>query len=267
MPYRVDFAPADQDALLRLCELGALDAQLEANGHGAALLPDRVTTAEVADALRDAEMRVSAAAGRDDGSVWMLAPRPVRIGRLRLVPVAIASAGVEAGDLQMIDTPAFGTGLHPTTVLCVELLGEHLEASPVRAVLDVGTGSGVIALAALALGVPRVTALDLDREAVRATRENGRRNGFGARLHTVQAGPESVAARWPLVMANILAAPLIEMAPLLASRVSHGGLLVLSGIPSAMQADVGRAYRRVGMHLGEVRFREGWAAIVLRASW
>ena len=77
----------------------------------------------------------------------------------------------------------------------------------------------------------------------------------------------SVADTWPLVVANLLAAPLVELAPVLVRRVGHHGRLVLSGIPSSIEKDVGRAYRRLGMQHVLAQSRAGWSALVLQASW
>jgi hypothetical protein len=120
VPYRVDLrAGAVEDVLDRLVELGALDVDLPADGRIAALLPDSVSPEQVARALGIAHLLVSPAVGRDAGSVWVLEPRPTEIGRLRIVP-AHMEAG--PGDLRLADAAAFGTGLHPTTALCLEAL-------------------------------------------------------------------------------------------------------------------------------------------------
>ena len=267
MPYRVDFTGAEQEALLRLFDLGALDADCGDDGRGAAIMPDGVSHAEVADALGSRLFTASEAAGRDADSVWTLGPRVVRLGRLRLVPTTAAVGAAEPHDIRLIDAPAFGTGLHATTAMCVELIDERLQVSAVEAMLDVGIGSGVLALAALTLGVPRVLGIDIDRDAVRVARDNGRANGLHARLDVEHGGLDLVADRWPLVVANILAAPLIEMAPDLSRRVAHQGDLILSGVQAHLLADVERAYRRVGMHHLDTRTRDGWAALTFRASW
>jgi ribosomal protein L11 methyltransferase len=78
---------------------------------------------------------------------------------------------------------------------------------------------------------------------------------------------DSVAGTWRLVVANLLAAPLVELAPVLVGRVGHHGRLVLSGIPSSVEADVDRAYRRLGMHRVRAQSRAGWSALVLQTSW
>ena len=248
----------------RLIELGAIDAEVSHDGGIAALMPDSVGPEQVATALGVLDMSVSPAVGRDAESVWILTPRPIHIGRLRIVP-AHTPAGPDV--LRLVDAAAFGTGLHPTTALCLEALENAVQITLPDAVLDVGTGSGVLALAALMMGVPRALALDIDDEALRVASENARLNGLDERLQLTRGGPEAISGAWPLVLANVLAAPLIEMAPALVRRVAHRGQLVLSGIASSVEQDVDQAYRRLGMRRVRVQSRAGWVAIVLQASW
>jgi ribosomal protein L11 methyltransferase len=263
-PYRIDLLDAGEAALERLVELGALDIESAPGGGMAALMPDRITAQEVARALGVARVAVSPAVGRDAESVWILSPRPIRIGSLQIVP---AHFEAEAGALRLIDAPAFGTGLHPTTALCLEALDEAVRIETPGAVLDVGTGSGVLALGALMLGVPRAMAIDIDADAVTAAEKNAELNGLADRLQVTRGTPETVTGQWPIVLANVLAAPLIEMAPVLSRCVGHHGQLVLSGIGATLEPDVDRAYRHVGMQCVEVKSRDGWVALVLRASW
>ncbi len=264
MPYRIDITRAGDAALDRLVELGALDVERSPGGGIAALMPDGVAPAQVALALGVADLSVSPAVGRDTGSVWTLRPRSTRIGHLRIVP---AEADAEPGVLRLTDSAAFGTGLHPTTVMCLEAIEEALQPTAAATLLDVGTGSGVLALAALLMGVAQALGLDTDAEALRAAAENARLNALDGRLQLVRGGPDAVAGTWPLVVANLLAAPLVELAPVLVRRVGHHGRLVLSGIPSSVEPDVDRAYRRLGMQRVRARSRAGWSALVLRASW
>jgi ribosomal protein L11 methyltransferase len=245
-------------------DLGALDVDPAADGTIAALLPDTVSPARAALALGRDDFRVSTPPGRDEGSVWILRPRRFGIGRLSFAP---EGDDPSPGTIRLIDTPAFGTGLHPTTALCVEALQETVDSDPPQAVLDVGTGSGVLALAAVALGTPRVLAIDTAEAAVRVAAQNARLNGVGDRLQVRRGGPGTVSGTWPLVLANILAAPLIEMAPVLVRRVGRRGLLVLSGIPVSVEPDVSRTYQHLGMRRIDVKTRGGWTAVVLRASW
>jgi ribosomal protein L11 methyltransferase len=274
LPYRIDVDGAGDGALDRLVDLGALDAEFSADGGVAALMPDSVSPELVARALGAARLTVSPATGRDDDSVWMLTPRPVRIGQLQLVPVN-APAGPRS--LRLMDSAAFGSGLHPTTALCLEALQDAIASDPPAALLDVGTGSGVLAIAALMLGTPRALATDIDEDALRVAAENARINGVADRLTLAHGGPEAVDGVWPLVVANVLAAPLIEMAPVLVRRLGHRGppsprlrrasRLVLSGIPSAVEADVSHAYRHLGLRHVRTTARAGWVALVLQASW
>ena len=264
MPYRIDIRDPGDHVLDRLVALGALDVEMVSPGRMAALVPDSVTREQLTRELGIDDIAVSPATGRDNGSVWVLTPWPVRVGSLRIVP-----AHLEAwpGDLRLLDSPAFGTGLHATTALCLEAIEERVTIAPPDAVLDVGTGSGVLALAALTLGVRCALAIDVDDQALRTATDNARLNELESRLNVAHGGPETVTGTWPLVLANILAAPLIEMAPALVRRVGHLGELVLSGIPRSAEREVTQAYVHLGMRRIHVRSRAGWMALTLRASW
>jgi ribosomal protein L11 methyltransferase len=251
VPYRLDVRKTADHAAERLIDLGALDVEISPGGGVTALMPDSVGPAEVARALGTDGFTVSPAAGRDADSVWVLRPRPIQIG---------------GHTLMLADGTAFGTGLHPTTSLCLDALTDAVEARP-TALLDVGIGSGVLALAALLLGVPAAAGIDTDEAALREAEANARLNGLQDRLRLARGGPEAISGSWPLVVANVLAAPLIEMAPALARRVAHRGHLILSGIPTSVEPDVEQAYRCLGMQRVTSTSRGGWVAIGLRASW
>ena len=153
----------------------------------AVLLPDSVAPDRVARALGldpDA-ISVSPAVGRDAGSVWVLSPRPIRVGRLGIVP---ADTDAAPDTLRLLDREAFGTGLHPTTALCLEALDDAVRVAHPNSVLDVGTGSGILALAALMLGVPR--ALGIRR------RRRGAGGRGGERAHQRARRQTSVDAGW-----------------------------------------------------------------------
>jgi ribosomal protein L11 methyltransferase len=227
-------------------------------------MPDGVPSEHVARALGIHEVSLSPAVGRDAGSVWRLRPGASQIGRIRIRPI---SMGREPGSLALIDSSAFGTGLHPTTALCLEAIDEIVQGDPPSGVLDVGTGSGVLALAALHLGVASGVAIDLDEDALGAAAENARLNGFDDRLRLVAGDAGVVDGTWPLVLANVPAAPLVEMAPVLVRRVGHHGRLVLSGIPVSLEDDVARAYRHLGLRPLATTRRGGWSALLMYASW
>ena len=252
MPYRIDISSPPNDALDKLVQLGALDVE-PVRGALAAIMPDHVTPDVVANALAVVGVTVSPAVGRDDGSVWLLSPR---------LEVALSS-----GVLRLIDSTTFGTGHHPTTALCLEAIEEAVKIAKPDSVLDIGTGSGVLALAALMLGVPRATGVDIDAEALKVAGENARINNLADRLHLIHGGPDVVRGIWPLVVANVLAAPLMEMAPVLVRRVGNHGRIVLSGIPSSLESEVEQTYRRLGMRRVRSEIRAGWTALVLESSW
>ena len=177
-----------------------------------------------------------------DGGV--LSPRPTSIGHLRIVPAH--SSPRSLAHSRLIDATAFGTGLHPTTVMCLEGRREVRSHRPRCSTWE--QVRGVLALAALMLGVPRALAIDIDDEALRVAAENARINGMDKRLQLTCGGPDAVTGTWPMVLANVLAAPLIEMAPALVRRVGHPRQLVLSGIPSSVERNVDQAYRRLGIN-------------------
>lgn len=247
MPFRVD-VPAVDRGLDTLIELGALD--VEANGDRiAAIMPDAVTPEAIAAALGGPTVRVSAAVGRDDDSVWTLQP-----------PAA-------AHGVRLADSRAFGTGLHATTALCIEAMGALLDLETPARMLDVGTGSGILALAALQRGVPHATGVDIDPAGLQAAADNAVLNGLRERLTLVAGAPDAVTGTWPLVVANIRAADLMELAPVLVRRMASRGHLILSGIPGAVAAEVEQVYRRLGTRLVQSRARDGWVALVMQASW
>ncbi len=163
---------------------------------------------------------------------------------------------------------AFGTGLHETTSLVAEALAQRATALAGANVLDVGCGSGILALIALELGAAGARAIDVDSEAVAVTRENAERNGRGAVLRADGASIESVGELFPMVLANIEAKTLVELAPTLTARIAKGGWLVLSGILGSRAAasqwpEVRAAYE--GLVVEEVREKGEWLAAVLRA--
>jgi ribosomal protein L11 methyltransferase len=140
---------------------------------------------------------------------------------------------------------AFGTGLHPTTRACLELL-QRVEPMP-GAVLDVGCGSGILGIAALRLGVDSVLGYDTDPIAVETSLANARANDVADRF-VVRRGPlpEVAEVRFPLVLANLVAAVLIELAPRLAAHTAPGGTLIASGIIESRSDEVEAALTVAG---------------------
>jgi ribosomal protein L11 methyltransferase len=262
-PYRIDISCPPHDVLDRLVQLGGLDIEPACDGL-AAIIPDGVTPEAVAAALGVASVTVSPVVPRDNGSVWLLSPRAVCIGSVLIAPPEVAAP---PGALRLTDSTVFGTGHHPTTALCVEALEEALTVAVPDSVLDVGTGSGVLALTALMMGVPRAVGLDIDADALKIAVEHARLNNLADRLQLVLGGPDVVGGVWGLVLANVLAAPLIEMAPVLVRRVGSRGRLILSGIPWSLESEVLQTYQQLGMRHIRSETRAGWTVLVAQASW
>jgi ribosomal protein L11 methyltransferase len=157
---------------------------------------------------------------------------------------------------------AFGTGLHATTSLVARELDARSEELAGRDLLDVGTGSGILAVVALALGAGTVRGIDVDEDAVAVARENAARNGMSARARFDATPVDAVMGTFPVVLANIEARVLVPLAPAIAARVAPGGLLVLSGILVGQEDDVAAAYP--GFRREATRAEGEWIALALR---
>ena len=193
---------------------------------------------------------------------WLKDFGPMKFGsRLWIRPGDTEVDDEDAVLLQLDPGLAFGTGTHPTTALCLEWLdGLDLEGT---SMLDYGCGSGVLAIAALLLGSDRAFAMDIDNQAIRATVDNALRNDVRDRM-TVSNHPRGVAGKFDVVVANILAGPLIELAESIAAHVKGGCVLALSGILSEQIEEVLSAYRPwIEFEEPELREQDGqtWARL------
>ncbi len=156
---------------------------------------------------------------------------------------------------------AFGTGLHPTTRLCLQALEEHLK--PGAKVLDLGTGSGILAIAAAKLGAGSVLALDNDPVAVKAARSNVQSNGVQNLVAVEHGSLDKATEGFDLVLVNILARVIIELADQgLADRVRPTGLLIAAGIIEEQEAEVAAALREHGLEIVERRQEKDWVTLV-----
>lgn len=185
--------------------------------------------------------RVEQLEDRDWTREWMDNYKPMRFGeRLWIVPSWTAAPQPDAVNILLDPGLAFGTGTHPTTRLCLEWLDAHL--NPNSEVIDYGCGSGILAIAALKLGARHLWAVDNDPQALIATRDNAERNAVAELIST--ALPEQFSpVTSDLLIANILAGPLLELAPRFAQLVRTGGDIVLSGILPEQAAEVAAAYQ------------------------
>ncbi|MDE0197125.1 MAG: 50S ribosomal protein L11 methyltransferase [Caldilineaceae bacterium] len=210
----------------------------------------------------------------DWAHAWKQHYRPLRIGRRVLLTPAWEEPEAQAGDVVVRLEPgmAFGTGLHPTTRLCVAALEKWVR--PGDAFLDIGTGSGVLSIAAALLGAAPVWATDIDPLAIRAAKDNALRNGITLSpdsLH-IQRGsvPAGRAGRFNVIAANILAEVLVDLFDCaydnvpLAEPLAPGGHLILSGILEEKSEMVLSAAARHGLQEVERRQEGDWVALVVR---
>lgn len=174
---------------------------------------------------------------------WKKYFKPVRVGRFFIHPGWIQPDQDESHPVRIDPSLAFGTGLHPTTQLCLKQMDGLM---PVESFLDVGTGSGILALAAARCGVPRVVALDNDPEACRVARENLEKNGLQGRVEVLEGEVTRVPGSFALIAANILSSTLIQMAAALTQRLAPNGVLLLSGLLIDEVDEVVTAYQAAG---------------------
>ncbi len=205
-------------------------------------------------------------ADQDWGESWKKDLAPFSVGRVFIRP-SWTTAPPPPGAAEVVLDPgmAFGTGTHPTTALCLEALGELLAGAPGADVLDVGTGSGLLAIAAKKLGARRVVGTEHDAVALRVAAENADRNGVVLELRLQE--PEAVPGRFPVVVANILANTLVALAPGIAARLAPGGTLLLAGVLAGQEDEVRTAYLEAGLTADRERERSKgeWRLLALRA--
>ena len=204
--------------------------------------------------------RIEAVEDQDWERAWMDDFRPMRFGqRLWICPSWQEPPEADAVNLILDPGLAFGTGTHPTTALCLE----WLDANPPTGalVLDYGCGSGILSLAALKLGARHAWGVDIDPQALTATRTNAERNGIATgNLYAVDP-QELPPLEAGLVIANILSGPLVELAPLLCAHLKPGGHLVLSGILAEQADTVREAYAACIERWEADAIRDGWVRL------
>ena len=285
LQLRFDADPASAEALQdALTEVGAAAVTLEDNADQPVYEPGvgetpmwqqtRVTGLFPADADTDALLLATAAhyqqalppfrceilEDRDWLREWMSHYQPLQCGeRLWICPSWREPVDPAAVNLLLDPGLAFGTGTHPTTWLCLQWLdGEDLQG---KTVIDYGCGSGILGIAALLLGADSVIAVDNDPQALLATRDNAQRNGIAeSRLSCLLPEQLPADASADYVVANILAGPLISLAPRLSAALGEGGRLCLSGILQSQAETVAERYRDEVPDIA-VSCREDWVRL------
>lgn len=220
---------------------------------------------------RKPRLRVRSIRTRDWANSWKHHFKPLDIAGRLLVRPSWSRRRPRPGQAEVVLDPglSFGTGQHPTTAFCLEQVVRQRPRGTPRSLLDVGTGSGILAISGWKLGYSPVEAFDYDPAAVRAATENLARNGVGRTLklacRDLTRQPRAPRVRFHLVCANLLADLLLHEQDRLVARVAPGGVLVLAGILAREFAEVRAAYERRGLKLFANRRVNEWQSGAFRA--
>ena len=191
---------------------------------------------------------------------WMDQFKPLKFGQHLWICPSWLSVDEKDSVVVMLDPGlAFGTGTHPTTSLCLSYL-DSLDLKD-KDVLDYGCGSSILAIAALKLGAKSATGVDIDEQALIASKENAKRNGVEDKLQLIMGTDKKLdLPQFPITVANILAGPLAELEPIIASLTQSGGKLALSGILTEQADSVIEAYSK-DFVMNKVKDLDGWALL------
>lgn len=191
---------------------------------------------------------------------WMDQFKPLKFGQHLWICPSWLSVDEKDSVVVMLDPGlAFGTGTHPTTSLCLSYL-DSLDLKD-QDILDYGCGSGILAIAALKLGAKSATGVDIDEQALIASKENAKRNGVEDKLQLIMGTDKKLdLPQFPITVANILAGPLAELEPIIASLTQSGGKLALSGILTEQADSVIEAYSK-DFVMNKVKDLDGWALL------
>ena len=202
-------------------------------------------------------------------SAWQQSFPPRAVGRhLWITPPWETASAPDRVSVVIEPGRAFGTGHHGSTEGCLALLDAVVGARPVARALDIGIGTGILAIAAVKLGVERVVGLDVDPDAIAASRANAARNGCEARIELHLDGPETLrdVSPFPLLLANLLTHTHVALARHYARLAARGGALILGGILEPEDGKVIAALEPNGMRLRERVVIEGWSSLLLEAA-
>jgi ribosomal protein L11 methyltransferase len=215
--------------------------------------------------LPDVEIRAEPVKAEDWSETWKQHVHPVRAGRVWVGPAWLRNQAGDAPVAITIDPGmAFGTGDHPTTELCLHAVDDFVARRPGTRVLDVGTGSGVLAIAAKLLGAAEAVGIDNDPVAVDVARANAELNH--AAIDVSDQPLAAVPGRFDCIVANILPEPLIDLARDVVNHVAPDGEIFLSGIPSSQDESVIAVYEGLGWDLATRKVLGEWVLLALRAS-
>lgn len=279
VPYGIyieDYSDLEQEAE-KIAHINLIDEELIAKDRTVSVIHIYISECDnAAEALEFLKERLTAAgieykAGSDGvndsdwNENWKKYFHATEIGkRLTIVPSWEEYDNRENRVLLHIDPgAAFGTGTHATTSLCLELLQDYIKDG--SAMLDIGCGSGILAIASVLLGADSAVGVDIDAQSVKTARENAAINGVSDRTEFIVGDlAEKVSGRFPVVCANIVADVVIRLLDGAEKYISDGGVLIVSGIIDIRENDVLEAAEKHGYEISQKRYRDNWCAFALR---
>jgi len=263
--YSVTFVDGGDNPIFEP-ELGT--TPLWANTHILALFAkdanQKQIKAAIAAILPSLDLQFSFITTKNWERAWLVDFKPMRFGqKLWIVPSTYTPPDSCAVNLALDPGLAFGTGTHPSTALCLRWLDENSQVLPNKQIIDYGCGSGVLAIAALLLGAKNALGIDIDPQALEASRSNAQRNNISDEQLTLNLAdaPQMPKIKADILLANILADPLIELAPYLASLVKAQGSIVLAGIMAAQTAQITKAYSPYLASSINLSEQDGWVCL------
>ena len=279
VPYGIyieDYSDLEQEAE-EIAHINLIDEELIAKDRTVSVIHIYISECDnAAEALEFLKERLTAAgieykAGSDGvndsdwNENWKKYFHATEIGkRLTIVPSWEEYDNRENRVLLHIDPgAAFGTGTHATTSLCLELLQDYIKDG--SAMLDIGCGSGILAIASVLLGAESAVGVDIDAQSVKTARENAEINGVSDRTEFIVGDlAEKVSGRFPVVCANIVADVVIRLLDGAEKYIADGGVLIVSGIIDIRENDVLEAAKKHGYEISQKRYRDNWCAFALR---
>lgn len=279
VPYGIyieDYSDLEQEAE-EIAHINLIDEELIAKDRTVSVIHIYISECDnAAEALEFLKERLTAAgieykAGSDGvndsdwNENWKKYFHATEIGkRLTIVPSWEEYDNRENRVLLHIDPgAAFGTGTHATTSLCLELLQDYIKDG--SAMLDIGCGSGILAIASVLLGAESAVGVDIDAQSVKTARENAAINSVSDRTEFIVGDlAEKVSGRFPVVCANIVADVVIRLLDGAEKYMTDGGVLIVSGIIDIRENDVLEAAKKHGYEISQKRYRDNWCAFALR---
>ena len=279
VPYGIyieDYSDLEQEAE-EIAHINLIDEELIAKDRTVSVIHIYISECDnAAEALEFLKERLTAAgieykAGSDGvndsdwNENWKKYFHATEIGkRLTIVPSWEEYDNRENRVLLHIDPgAAFGTGTHATTSLCLELLQDYIKDG--SAMLDIGCGSGILAIASVLLGAEYAVGVDIDAQSVKTARENAAINSVSDRTEFIVGDlAEKVSGRFPVVCANIVADVVIRLLDGAEKYIADGGVLIVSGIIDIRENDVLEAAEKHGYEISQKRYRDNWCAFALR---